>query len=143
MNDFTNITLSTKNGEVILAFDGDKVVGATVYGRTVMAPYHDLGYMVAQINLEFGIFVMSRQEVEEIALNGGEVRLFADDLYIIKVLPSWWGVEFDMTMEGDTPNYPMSEDITDDEASEAAAYRLIASVMEALLNPKDWEVEEE
>lgn len=56
------------------------------------------------------IWPLSMQELQEIALMGGSLQLFADDLYGVTVLPEWWTVECDMVVEGECPEWPLAED---------------------------------
>lgn len=83
------------------------------------------------------IWPLSAQELQEIALMGGRLQLFADDLYVITVLPEWWTVECQMATEGECPPWPLAEDSTTKEISLGEA--IANHIREIIDREDDWD----
>jgi hypothetical protein len=105
--------LSTDSGTLAIEWDGDVASSVTLWsGYTMTNSYLPDGKIVfSPENAPDGcIFPLDRKGVEEFALMGGRLRMFAEDLFGMRVTPEWWGVECEMAIEGECPEWPLSED---------------------------------
>ena len=105
--------LSTDSGELHIEWDGDEVSLVTLWSGYVMkSSYLPDGKIVfsPEDAPDGCIFPLDRKNVEEYALMGGRLRMFAEDLFGLNVTPDWWGVECDMAIEGECPEWPLAED---------------------------------
>jgi len=107
-----SITLTTNTNEVLtITYNGEKIIKVTaLQGRVYTHSYLEGGQLyVADPAAPYGtISSYTRQEVEQIALLGGKIHVYVEDLVNYTILPSWWTVECEMMEE--TPAWPLSEE---------------------------------
>ena len=107
------MNLSTDSGTLAIEWDGDEVSSVTLWsGYTMTTSYLPDGKIVfsPEDAPDGCIFPLDRKGVEEYALMGGRLRMFAEDLFGFNVTPDWWGVECQMAAEGECPEWPLAED---------------------------------
>jgi hypothetical protein len=119
----TTITDAYNRREVKISWDKEgSVTSVTLFDEVITSSYLEGGRVVIAHDLDgelrSTILPMSREEVEGIVLTGGWVRIYADDLFVIKIYPSWWGVEHEMA--GETcPPWPLCEEDVGGEQSDS------------------------
>jgi hypothetical protein len=136
----TTTTMTTIHGKVVMIdWDGEAVLSVTLFGRTLTESYLDTvnhRIVFGASNTPCGVLLtLSRSQVEEIALCGGRIDLYADDLYGLDILPQWWNIECQMVSEGDAPAWPLSEDRTGGATEDTGG--LIAGLLSALIDYND------
>ena len=107
------MNLTTDSGNLNIEWDGDVVSSVTLWRGHVMTTSYleDKKIVFSPGNAPDGcIFPLTRKGVEEYALMGGYLRMFAEDLFGLRVTPDWWGVECIMATEGECPEWPLAED---------------------------------
>ena len=107
------MNLSTDSGTLAIEWDGDEVSSVTLWsGHKMTSSYLDDGkIMFSPADApDWCIFPLDRKGVEEYVLMGGRLSMFAEDLFSFNVTPDWWGVECDMAIEGECPEWPLAED---------------------------------
>ena len=108
-----NTILTTDSGTLAIEWTEDEVSSVTLWSGYVMTTSYlpDGKIVFSPGNAPDGcIFPLTRKGVEEYALMGGYLRMFAEDLFGMRVTPEWWGVECDMAIEGECPQWHLSED---------------------------------
>lgn len=107
-------------GTISVIWDGEQIVQVTLgigtgWQKTITRSYLEDGQIIfSREDAPSGtILALNRQELEEVALMGGSVMLYADDLYRITVLPEWWSIECQMATEGECPPWPLVEEVTE------------------------------
>jgi hypothetical protein len=134
------ITLTTDHHEVItLSYEGDTLVEViALQGRVYTHSYLEGGKLyVADPTAPYGtISSYTRQEVEQIALLGGKIHVYVEDLVNYTILPEWWTVECEIAVQGDAPDYPLSEESVGGEEN-SAAWGFISFIRDYLFKEVD------
>jgi hypothetical protein len=140
--------LSTDSGTLSIEWDGDAVSSVTLWsGYTMTTSYIDDGkIMFSPADAPDGcIFPLDHKGVEEYALMGGRLSMFAEDLFSMNVTPDWWGVECDMALEGECPEWPLAEDDIAGENTDLG-FNLVGMILDHFNKPEsqgNWDDEEE
>ena len=126
------MNLTTDSGTLQVEWDGDVVSSVTLWSGYVMTTSYlpDGKIVFSPSNTPDGcIFALSRKGVEEYALMGGHLRMFAEDLFGLRVTPDWWNVECDMAIEGECPEWPLAEDNIGGESTDIG-FNLVGMILD-------------
>lgn len=129
-------TMTTSRGEEVkVDWDGDSVISVQLFGKIHQRSYLDtISYKIVfnDPDAPFGcLWQLTRQELDEIALCGGRVHLVADDLYELRIIPHWWGVEHTMASDGEAPPWPICEDCIG--GSQQDAFGFMVALLRSLI----------
>lgn len=147
------MNLTTKySGTISILWNGETITQITIgqgtsWEKTVTRSYLDDGKIVfSREDAPSGtIWPLSRGEIQEIALMGGKIMMYADDLYGLTVMPEWWGVECDMAIEGECPEWHLSEDDIAGENTDLG-FSLVGMILDYFSKPESqgsWDGEED
>jgi hypothetical protein len=105
------------SGTISIIWDGEAITQVTLgigtgWQKAIARSYLEDGQIIfSREDAPAGtIWALNKEEMEEISLMGGPVKLYADDLYSIRVIPEWWSVECQMAAEGECPEWPLAEE---------------------------------
>jgi len=140
------MNLITKHsGSISVIWDGEQIVQVTLgigtkWERTVTRSYLENGQIVfSREDAPSGtMWPLGRADMEEVALMGGVVMMYADDLYRLTVMPEWWTVECQMAIEGECPEWPLAEEESPKSLGELII-DMIREIVDQQDDPEEWD----
>ncbi len=131
----TSIINGRHQGPIVAHHDISGVYAVEFTTKTVTVAYNGDLPRFENGDMPAGNGTLTPAELDEIAVCGGTVRLYADDLYTIDVIPAWFDLELELAVaDALRPPWPAAEDMPKRTAAETFAAMVTALISDLIVD---------